>query len=471
MTSPIPALSDFPDHLSPMVVKELRQGLRTRAFGSVMLGLHVLLVLVTLLSGAAANAEETAWMLDSLATLVLCLVLPLRVSAALADEVKHNTLDMLMLTRLSAGRIVFGKWASVACQSLLLAVSLMPYVVARYVFGGTDLFGELGALGLKWLAGIVFAAVVLCLSSIRQPWLRMFILAVPLFSGVVGIFGMAASSFGGGGFFSPSSSSAGIGVLEVLIILAVAVWAVFAFLSTAASRIAPPAAPLSALKRSVHLGAFLASLGIAWVTGEEGWFAGAVVVAIVAAVDALTERVNEVPSVYEPFYRRGPLGRLALWLLAPGWVTGFLLTLPMAALLTLAAALDSGWEEAVVTGLFCACFWMVAALVQMLPTRRSQDLLPVFIGTALVLYISTVMLTGFGFILSKGTDTPPWLLCAIPLTAIGGLTNSFSGNEEMIFSSLSLAAAAVWPLLLALMGAHAWRQLRPVREEARQLTA
>lgn len=149
MTTTLTPLTDFSDRLSPMVVKELRQGLRTRAFGSTMLLMHVMLILITLITGSAQNTDDTRWMLDGVATLVLCLIMPFRVSNALAEEVKLNTLDMLMLTRLSCSRIVFGKWASVALQSLLIAFSLMPYVVARYVFGGMDLVQELNMLALN----------------------------------------------------------------------------------------------------------------------------------------------------------------------------------------------------------------------------------------------------------------------------------------------------------------------------------
>ena len=46
MSATVAGLQDFSDRLSPMVVKELRQGLRTRWFGGLMLVLHGLLVLI-----------------------------------------------------------------------------------------------------------------------------------------------------------------------------------------------------------------------------------------------------------------------------------------------------------------------------------------------------------------------------------------------------------------------------------------
>ena len=95
-----------------MVVKELRQGLRMRSFGGIFVTLHILLVLITLMGGASSNHDSINWLFDGLVTAILCLVFPLRGFAALAQEMNSGTLDMLVLTRLSAWRIVLGKWAS-----------------------------------------------------------------------------------------------------------------------------------------------------------------------------------------------------------------------------------------------------------------------------------------------------------------------------------------------------------------------
>ena len=46
MTTPLPLLRDFSDRLSPMVVKEMRQGLRTRFFTAALILFHVLLGLL-----------------------------------------------------------------------------------------------------------------------------------------------------------------------------------------------------------------------------------------------------------------------------------------------------------------------------------------------------------------------------------------------------------------------------------------
>jgi hypothetical protein len=471
MTTALTPLTDFSDRLSPMVVKELRQGLRTRAFGSTMLLMHVLLILVTLITGFSANTEDTRWMLDGLATLVLCLVMPFRVSNALAEEVKLNTLDMLMLTRLSCSRIVFGKWASVALQSLLIAMSLLPYMVSRYVFGGIDLMMELNMLGFKWLVGIVIAAVLVALSTIRQSWLRMVIIIVPLFFGGFGLFGfMIASLSGGPGFGGSTMDVYGWAIAAVVAVVS-AVWAIFACLSLAASRISSPASALAWLKRTVHGLTILGLLIISWSTGEHVWAFASFIVAAFLTLDVMTEHVNDVPSVYVPFFKRGALGRLLMPLLAPGWASGFLLSVVVVLLIGGTLYLQSGFDELRYYVLICCTVWMMTSIIQILPTRRANDLLPIFLGTFALVYLLVGMFCGLGIILAKSGNELPWFLAVLPPAAIIGSTQIPSGAERDEFLRLAMLCGAVWPLIMVFLSARVWRRLRPVFEQAQKMAA
>mgnify|MGYP000311172016 CR=1 FL=1 len=463
------AITDFPDRLSPMVVKELRQGLRTRLFAGVLLTLHLMLVLLTLMSGGAENATVVSGWFDGIVTLVLCIIMPLRGFSAVADELKSGTLDMLALTRLSAGRIIFGKWAAIASQSLLLMLSILPYVVARFVFGGLDLFGEIAALFYKWLAGVVVAAVIVALSTQRQFWLRAVVVFLPLmmiggcsaFSFMV-MTSMGTSTTSGSTvtFFTKSG-----GASSALLLVGMAAWAIFFFLSLAATRIAPTASLLSVIKRSVHLVMILSLLLLGWLTGsgaDMGMIAAGVLTLLM--IDALTERVNEVPSVYAAFYQRGWPGRVALWLLAPGWVTG----LVYSALLVTLVVVYVGWtrsvEEAKLVAVSACGTWMIAALVQLFSTRKSRDLLPPYI--ILWLFVNVVIAT-----LGR--------LLAVPLT-MRGVTASFTwalpqllpigyaaanaGNRDLLLNH-GMLAASIWPALLLIASVFAWGHARAARQE------
>jgi ABC-type transport system involved in multi-copper enzyme maturation permease subunit len=469
MTTALTPLRDFPDFLSPMVVKELRQGLRTRAFSSTMLLMHVLLILITLMTGFAENSLDMHWMLDGMATLVLCLIMPFRVFNALSEEVKMNTLDMLMLTRITCTRIVFGKWASVALQSLLITFSLMPYIVARYVFGGMDLVMELNFLGMKWLIGIVIAALLVMLSTIRQAWLKNLIIVVPLFFSFFGVVNLMFSSITGSSMISFSGPDNMW--LYVAGTLLSALWFIYAFLSLAASRISPPAAPLAWQKRTVHVLTILLLLGISLFTREDGWVAAAMAVLAFLTLDVMTEPLNEIPSAYVPFYKRGALSR-PLLLLCPGWASGFLLTFIMASLVGLCFYLVVSAADLPYYVLACCTVWMVTSLIQIFPfTRRAEDLLPIFLGTFVLVYLLIGMFSGIGVMAAKATGEQPWFLVAIPPAAMIGADQMTAGAEREKFIWVSMLCGAAWPAIMALISANAWRKLFPVHRAARSLSA
>lgn len=471
MTSTLTPLTDFSDRLSPMVVKELRQGLRTRAFGSTMLFMHVLLVLITLITGSAQNTDDTRWMLDGLATLILCLVMPFRVSNALAEEVKMNTLDMLMLTRLSCGRIVFGKWASVALQSALIALSLMPYIVARYVFGGVDMMMEFSMLAMKWILGLVFAALLVLLSTMKQAWLRMIIVIVPLMFGGFGVLGIFFASSAGKTLFTDSLSLAGW-LLAAAATLIAAGWAIFASLSMAASRIASPSAPLSGLKRFIHTASLLVLLLIYAFTSQWVFLVAAIIVLCVLTLDVMTEPLNTVPSAYVPWFKHGMMGRLALRLFSPGWASGFWLAGLMAALVGVVMYAKGGaTDQLPYYVLACCTLCLMTALIQIFPTRHAEDLLPIFIGTFCVVYLLSGMLSGLGVFMARSSNEAPWLLAALPPAAVIGSSQVSAGAERESFLRMAMLCGSLWPLIMMFLSGRAWRKLRPVRELAQRMAS
>ncbi|MBX7211423.1 MAG: hypothetical protein K1X78_24165 [Verrucomicrobiaceae bacterium] len=471
-------LNDFPDALSPMVVKELRQGLRTRMFVVVMLVMHVLMVIITLMGGGAQNADGVTATMDGIVTLILCFILPMPALQALANEIKKNTLETLVLTELSAGRIVLGKWGSIALQSLVVALSLMPYIVARYVFGGMDMITELVTLGGKWLIGVIVAALMLCFSTLKQNWLRGLISGLfGAFIVLMGIGFLLPRMFGAGGasrtyFLTTSPPFPGSGaILGAIFALLAATWVIFSLLAIAATRIAPAATNLAFLKRSVNLLVFTVTSLVILVsksptTGPGGVLGG---ILMLASIDALTERANEVPSVYAAFYRRGWIGRLASWFLVPGWHSGILFSLALAAAACAIAYGRSGGEAAATVWLGAAGIWMPAALVQIMPSRRASDLLGPWIIYYVLCNIMTSMLAmSMGFAASRSIT--PGVSCLMPSLVINGAKIA-QASDSARFWHFGLTIASAWPLLLLIGSLLAWRRTRYARGEAAIMAA
>jgi hypothetical protein len=157
-------LLDFADRWPPMVVKELRQGLRAKGFVFPFLALHVLVlgavavefILTNSTSGSGSWASGMArgpgvfWVV---VYLVVAGVMPLRLMESLQGESEGRNTELLLLGGLTRWQIVRGKWQVQAVLTLLSLLSLLPYMLVRYFFGGVELVQSLFSY-----AGVLFAA-------------------------------------------------------------------------------------------------------------------------------------------------------------------------------------------------------------------------------------------------------------------------------------------------------------------------
>ena len=157
------------DWLSPIVVKEIRQGVRGKSFVVSFLVLQGLMVTSVFLSLAipVSGWERQAWdaAFWTMVAFPIVLSLPLSGIAALSGEVKAKTLELIFLTRLSGFRIVLGKWAAIVSLSLLCGTAVLPYVVLRYFLGGIDIWEDLQALGGLLAASAVLTGMTVGLSG------------------------------------------------------------------------------------------------------------------------------------------------------------------------------------------------------------------------------------------------------------------------------------------------------------------
>ena len=109
---------DFlPDWLPAVLVRDVRQLLRSPKYLVVAL---VVLVLLALSVRPDEPGESLSFMLG-LATLLGCLVVPLRMGLVVEAETRVPGLNFIRLTRLGPWRVVWGMWLSGALQVLVLA--------------------------------------------------------------------------------------------------------------------------------------------------------------------------------------------------------------------------------------------------------------------------------------------------------------------------------------------------------------
>ncbi|WP_035602813.1 hypothetical protein [Haloferula sp. BvORR071] len=322
---------DFSDSLSPMLVKELRQGLRAKTFVIVFLALQALLAVVLLTAVGAASPERagqsvssTIFFFFSLAVLV---VQPLRGVGALHNEIKGNTIDLMVLTRLGAWRIVLGKWVAIVSQSGLLLTAIVPYLILRYFFGGMNLFAELLLLALVFMGSAAFTALTVGLSAIGPILIRGL---VPLGIAVGVTIGIFEIIFDSGLHelieFCSLQRTGSMWVLMAAVLTGSYIGWIALAMGTA--MIAPMAENHSTPRRVVAIAAVVLLGLFAW----RGKFEDEEICSLLALycvpaiAAALTERLELLPPICRPFLKYGAVGKLAGRVFYPGWPSGVLFT-------------------------------------------------------------------------------------------------------------------------------------------------
>jgi hypothetical protein len=192
-------VKDFADWIDPVLVKELRQGLRTRIFAISFLCACVVLPLFFAfvayyneLGESGQWREAVRYLFWGAASLLFLVLLPLNGLTALETELKTRALELLILTRMGSGAIVFGKWAALFCQALLLGVCLLPICLLGYFIGQYELVKELDILAALVSGSGVVSAGVIFLSRFPM-WARVttlaagFLAAGPLAFFVLGV--------------------------------------------------------------------------------------------------------------------------------------------------------------------------------------------------------------------------------------------------------------------------------------------
>jgi hypothetical protein len=336
---------DFPAWLPSMVVKELRQGLRTRGFVGTLVVFQLVMALAMLpialpdVWGGVAAATPFFW---SVIVVQLLLIGPARALGGLQQEADSRTLDLLLLTRLDAWGIVLGKWLALLAQSALLMVAMLPYAFVRWFAGAVDLMAE-AQVGLALFAvSALLTAGGLWASRVSKV-LRVVLVIALLFAGQV-LFPMVGAMFGvriGGAPSILPSFGVRLGAESWLMYVDAAI-VTFLLLLSAARNIAPLAENHAPLGRLLALGALLLSpvlllQGTGSAARGQLIFAG--VLLVIVSVIELALAAPMMARHWRPWAHRGPLGRVGGLFLMPGWESALWFASAGAALWALCAAL------------------------------------------------------------------------------------------------------------------------------------
>ncbi|MFY0581334.1 hypothetical protein ACN28S_50140 [Cystobacter fuscus] len=168
-------LARWAERLNPLVVKEVRQGLRSRVFW-LSFGLMLLACFIISLAAYVATIEEGLKPQGRTFFLAFffCLgmvhffLLPYGAYRSLAREREDETWVLLLLTGLGPRRILRGKVASCTVQGGLYASAVGPFLLFSYYLNGIDLPTLLLVLVLGACWFLFLTVVAVCTATLAE---------------------------------------------------------------------------------------------------------------------------------------------------------------------------------------------------------------------------------------------------------------------------------------------------------------
>ncbi len=456
--------SDFSDRLSPIIVKELRQGLRTKVFVSLFIAVQVLMTLLVAVSLAAASQELNAsanssgffWFFIALPVVV---ILPFRGFGSVGTEIKANTLDLILLTRLSARRIIIGKWLAIVAQTTLFVFAILPYAVLRYFLGGVNLVDDLIVLAWMLFVSAVLTGVTVGISPYQNRLTRILFWIAIIFLAQGGISLSFMIGMGGGGVLAGGGAATGwstplaIGFFGVLILLFM--------LEVGASKIAPEAENHAIGKRLIGVVFLLAATVFTALDTPAALpiTIAAFVLGLLGLVGAVCEPVRLNPGLYRPFARRGIPGRLAGLFLSPGWPPATLFALAYVAISGGLLAVNEAFDSNLTVALFLAAtgaLFFPAALIRLVVPRTPHALM-IYVGIQTFCIVSAIVI----MVLDNIFDTTFALANSVLPTSglLVALFGKLTASDATTFVAIYAVIIAASIGLLLLRSIPEWKRI------------
>lgn len=324
------------ERLNPIVVKEVRQGLRTRVFW-IFFGLMLLACLcISLVAWATASEMGFDGGRYFFIAFYVCLsvvqffIIPYTAYRSMAREREDETWVLLTLTGLGPRRILRGKLSSFIVQGMLYGSAAGPFLLFCYYLNGIDLPTILlcvltGAAWQLFLTSVCVCTATLAEARITRALLHFLLLGMLLWALGTGIGAVAGFVEGARNLFGDDAFwAAAAGTLWALVSYAVLLF------EAAAARLSLPTEHYA---RGPRL-AFVAQVAGAvllffWGWQRSGADADALAVGELLLCLHLAFIGMFVASDVDGMSRRHWAGSQRLNLLKPGALRGFILTLIM----------------------------------------------------------------------------------------------------------------------------------------------
>lgn len=232
----------YSDIFSPIVVKEVRQSLRSRQFIWSMAAL-LTAILVWSFYVVLGNIPDIYYRpagMQILSGYFLMLIAPTMVLVpvaaymSLSQELSSNTFEVLSISPMSAGRIVWGKIAVALLQLLLFVSVLAPCVFFSYLLQGV----QLTTIAYPFLITVTFSILLICFgvmlgANARTTFQNLFGLFLLMGVSVLLMIGFAIFSFEV--FFGSTTFADAIGPVVAVVVISLSYAVLFAL--AAASQI------------------------------------------------------------------------------------------------------------------------------------------------------------------------------------------------------------------------------------------
>ena len=181
------------DFLNPILVKETRQALKSRAFVSVFLLMLIASWLISSIGVLYAYGPELSYSAAgrgfftafyTVLSIAVFIIVPQGAFRSIQSERDLQTFEMLTITTLSPRKIVWGKWWSATVQTIVYYAAIAPFMVFTNLLRGISL--PLIAFVLFWsfVGSVTLAMLAITFSTFtkeRQAFgLLQFLLVMPL---------------------------------------------------------------------------------------------------------------------------------------------------------------------------------------------------------------------------------------------------------------------------------------------------